>query len=463
MLFTLPAEVNAVIAAFAFLFSQPVWKHAQALLCGALLAPRASTVTAALRVIGLGSEAHFGNYHRVLNRASWNARKAAGVLLGLLVDAFSSPGQTLIFGLDETIERRWGRRITARAIYRDPVRSSAECFQKTSGLRWMSVHLLGFVPWAGRVWSLPFLSALCPSERHAPFREHGRRHKPVLERARGLIGQVCRWLPERPLVFVCDGTYAALELLAWCGRVSARRMARCDTASLTMITRLRLNAALFHPAPKRVRKKKGRARRKGNRQPSLQQRLKSKHTQWFKVTLPWYGAAGAECLIEYATGTAVWYHPGKPVVPIRWVLVRDPSGKRAPMALLSTNPQLSAEEILRAYVQRWQMEVTFEEARAHLGIESQRQWSDKAIERSTPIRLALFSLITLIARELPQPAARQSAWYTKPNPTFTDSLAAVRRALWKQMHFSMSASKADVQKNKPDPLSSLIEVLCFAG
>lgn len=463
MSFTLPAEVNAVVAAFAFLFSQPVWKHAQALLCGAILAPKASTITAALRAIGLSNEPRFCNYHRVLSRASWDGRKAARTLLGLLVKAFVAAGQALIFGLDETIERRWGPRITARAIYRDPVRSSSECFQKTSGLRWMSVHLLAVVPWAERVWALPFLTALCPSKRYAPFQNHGRRHKPVIERARALIGQVCRWLPDLPLTFVTDGSYAALDLLAWCARVSARRTARCATASLTMITRLRLDAALYHPAPKRPRKNKGRPRRKGNRQLSLTKRLKYRHTRWSTVTLPWYGAVGSERKIEYATGTAVWCHAGKPVVPIRWVLIRDPLGRREAMALLSTTLELSAEEIIRAYVRRWQMEVTFEEARAHLGIEGQRQWSDKAIERSTPIRLALFSMITLIARELPKPAARQSAWYSKEHLTFSDALAAVRRSLWKQMPFSMSTSKHHIQKTPPNLLSHLIEMLCFTG
>ena len=463
MSFTLPTEVNAVIAAFAFLFSRPVWKHAQALLCGAILAPAASTITAALRVLAKGSDEHFTNYHRVLNRACWSARKAAGTLLRLLVEAFVCAGEPLIFGIDEMIERRRGRKLSARAIYHDPTRSSAECFQKTSGLRWMSVHLLAFVPGAKRVWALPFLSALCPSRRYAPFAEYGRRHKPIVERARGLIGQVCRWHPGRALIFVADGSYAALELLGWCVRVSARRTVRNAAATLTLITRLRLDAALYRPAPKRVCGKRGRSRLKGSRLPTLAKRLKLKSTRWEKATLPWYGAAGTEREIEYATGTALWYHSGMAPVPIRWVLVRDPQGRFEAQALLSTNLQLSATEILCAFVKRWQMEVTFEESRAHLGIDGQRQWSDTAVERTTPSRLALFSFVALIAKQLPPVPARQSAWYPKENLTFSDMLAAVRRSIWKQMNFCMSTSQPDMQKNTPNFSSHLIEILCFSG
>ena len=167
MIFPPPIELAAVLAAFAPLFTRPTWTRVQTLLCGVLLAPGAGTVTAALRALGLGRQPRFEAFHRVLNRGRWSARTAARVLLGLLVDAFVPANEPLVFGLDETVERRRGKRITARAIYRDAARSSAGCFQKTSGLRWMSVHLLAHIPWAARVWALPFLSVLCASERYA--------------------------------------------------------------------------------------------------------------------------------------------------------------------------------------------------------------------------------------------------------------------------------------------------------
>ena len=185
-------------AAFASLFSRPSWRRSQALLCGALLAPANHVLTAALRALGLSGDARFQNYHRLLNRARWSARAAAGILLRLLVAAFVPKGP-LILGLDETVERRRGAKIKARALYRDAARSRRECFQKTSGLRWLSLHLLVPVRWAKRVWALPFLTALCPSARSAPCATKGRRHKSLVQRARGIIGQAVRWRPGRGL------------------------------------------------------------------------------------------------------------------------------------------------------------------------------------------------------------------------------------------------------------------------
>ena len=248
-----------MLAAFAPLFTHPSGLRAQALLCGVLLAPANHTLTAALRVLGLARQPGFQNYHRVLNRARWSARQAAQVLLRLLVEAFVPAGPVIV-GLDETIERRRGRKLTARAIYRDAARSSKDCFQKTSGLRWMTVALLAPVGWAARVWALPFLTALCPSERYAPYVRRGRRHKPLPERARGLIGQVRRWLPQRALIVVADSSYAALEFLAWCAR---------PVRPVTVITRLRLDAALYQPAPARRPGQNGRPRLKGERLPPL--------------------------------------------------------------------------------------------------------------------------------------------------------------------------------------------------
>lgn len=460
--FTPPDELGAVLASFAPLFTRPTWTRVQTLLCGVLLAPGAGTVTAALRALDLGRQPRFEAFHRILNRARWSARAAARVLLGLLVEAFAPTGQPLIFGLDETVERRRGKRITARAIYRDASRSSAECFQKTSGLRWMSVHLLASIPWAARVWALPFLTVLCPSERYAPFAHAHRAHKPPVRRARALIAQVGRWLPARALIFVADGGYSALELLDWCARTSARRP---SGARLAFITRLRLDAALYTPAPARRTGQLGRPRLRGQRLPTLAKRLADPATAWHAATLPWYGAVGsAKCEVEITSDTALWYHAGKPPVAIRWVLIRDPAGRFEPQALLSTDLNTGAERIVAAFVRRWAMEATFEEAHAHLGLEGQRQWNDLAIARSTPTRLALFSVVALAVKagggKLP---TRGAAWYAKTLPTFADALAHVRRQLWRQMGLCLSASPTENRKPTGDIFTHLTELLCYAA
>src|SRR3954449_5813042 len=274
---TLPAELAFIILAFRPLFSHRVWGCVQILLIGAILAPGKRTVTSVLRVMGLSDEAHFQNYHRALNRAVWNCCHAGLVLLRMLLTAFV-PSGPLVLGLDDTIERRWGARIRARGIYRDPVRSSDAHFVKTSGLRWMSLMLLAPVPWAGRVWALPFLTALVPSERSR--REQERRHRTLLDVGRQLALQVRRWLQGRDLVLVGDSGFSALLFLD-----AMRR------GGVATITRLRLDAALYDPAPPRLPGTVGRPRKKGARLPTLSQVLDDESTSWQALVVPgWYGA-----------------------------------------------------------------------------------------------------------------------------------------------------------------------------
>jgi hypothetical protein len=449
---TLPAELLPLIVEFASLFSKPVWEHAKLLVVGAILAPGKRTVTAALRVCGLSQEKGFVNYHRVLNRARWSAMAAAQLLLHLLVSTFAPEGE-LIFGLDDTIERRRGEQIKAKGIYRDPVRSSHSHFVKASGLRWLCSMLLVEMPWAEAIWGLPFLTVLCPSQRY--HQERGRRHQKLTERAQQIIRLLSRWLPDRALIFVGDGSFAVLELLA----------AVRQTANASLITRLRLDAELWDRAPERKPGQRGRRRVKGARRPSPQQRLEDEQTAWRKVAVePWY--RGEKRDLEIYTESCVWYKSGFAPVEIRWVLVRDPEGEFEAQAFLSTEVEHSPEQILKWFVRRWRMEVTFEEARAHLGLETQRQWSDLAIARTTPVLLGLFSLVTLMADRLIKDQSlpvRTAAWYRKELPTFADALAQVRSCLWKSCHFSTSSQKREVVKIPRSLLERLTDAVCYAA
>jgi len=449
----LPSEIVRVLRVFEDVFSERVWDWVQVLVVGAILTPGQRTVTAVLRVMGLSEERQFQNYHRVLNRACWSSRELRRRLLLAVVAAFVPGDAPVVVGLDETIERRRGAKIAAKGIYRDPVRSSKSHFVKASGLRWISMQVLAEIPWAGRVRGLPFLAVLAPSERYDL--EHGRRHKTLPEWGRQMIRQLRRWLPGRALVVVADSTYAVLELLA-------------DAAGLphpvTVITRLRLDAALYDPAPPREPGIKGRPRVKGERQPTLAQRLLDPATVWATLTVPWYGGGTAQ--LEAATGTALWYHPGDPPVALRWVLLRDPAGQFEPQALLSTDPTGPPPQIVAWFVARWPLEVTFQEVRAHLGVETRRQWSDLAILRTTPALLGLFSLVTLFARARldgqPLPI-RQAAWYAKPAPTFSDTLAFVRRCLWPVTVFSTSPSSDEVIEIPRTLFDRLTDSLAFAA
>jgi DDE superfamily endonuclease len=258
----------------------------------------------------------FQNFHRVLNRAEWSPLAASRILLGLLVAAFVPAGPVVV-ALDDTLERRRGTHIAAKVIYRDPVRSSQSHFVKVSGLRWVCLMLLVPIPWVGRVWALPFLTVLAPSARYHTSR--GRRHKTLLDWALQLVLLLGRWYPTRALVLVADSTYAAIELLACCSRAAVQ---------VTMITRLRLDAALYAPAPP----------------PTSQHR------------------------VEIVSQTAVWYHSGKPPAPVRWVLIRDPKGAFPTQVLLCTAQDIEPAQILAWFVQRWQLEVTLEECHARNSI-----------------------------------------------------------------------------------------------
>ena len=447
---TVPTRFAAVILSFAGLFRQRTWRWAEELLAGAVLAPGIRTVASVLRVLGRSGERHFVNHHRVLSRAAWSSRAAARVLLGLLVRAFVPEGP-IVLGIDDTIERRRGAHIAARGIYRDPVRSSRSHFVKTGGLRWLSVMLLAPIPWACRVWALPVLTALAPSERYDSQR--GRRHKRLTDWARQMLLQMRRWLPGRTLVMVADSSFAALDLL---GSLAPH---------MTCITRLRLDAQLYAPAPPRPRGTPGRSRKKGTRRPALSAVLLDGKTRWQRLVVPrWYAHTARP--IEIASDTAVWYHAGLPVVPLRWVLIRDPLGRFEPQALLSTQPEMAPLDVVQYFVQRWQLEVTFEEMRRHLGMETQRQWSTLAIARTTPVLLALYSLITLLATRLVQHRVlpiRQAAWYRKTLPTFSDALAAVRRHWWRSIALSTSSRERDVIKVPRRVFQRLHEAACYAA
>jgi hypothetical protein len=415
----LPPEMILVLRPFAQAFSERTWEWVQVLVVGAILAPGRRTVTAILRVLGLCQDRQFQRYHRVLNRVKWSGLLISRILVTLLVATFLAASVPLIIAADETIERRSGDKIRARGVFRDPVRSSKKHVIHCFGLRWISMMLLVPVPWSTRVWALPFLTVLAPSEK--TNREGGKRHKTSIDWIGQMILLVRRWFPDRAIILVVDGGLAAVKLGLRCCRL---------LVAVTYVSRLRLSAALYDPPLPTSPGKRGPKAKKGRRQLSLQARVSDPTTVWTTVTIPWYGGTWRE--VDLASGTALWYTPGEDPLPLRWVLVRDRAKNRAfaPQAFFATDQQASAAQIVEWFVLRWNEEVTFEEVRAHLGVETQRQWSEKAIARTTPALLGMFSLITLLGYRLTQDQpmpVRTAAWYTKQTATFSDVIALVRR------------------------------------
>jgi hypothetical protein len=311
--------------------------------------------------------------------------------------------------------------------------------------------LIAPIPWAHRDWALPFCTALTPSERY--YCDRGRRPGKLTDRARQMLLMVKRWLPQRDIVIVADSSFAAIELLA------------AVSAQVCVITRLRLDAALYEPAPPRRADSVGRPRRKGARLPTLQAVLANARTSWQTVTVTrWYSQG--ERPVKVVSGTALWYHAGKPVVPLRWVLVRDPQCRFKPQAFLCTDQTASPDQVLNWFVKRWQVEVTFEEARAHLGMETQRQWSARAIARTTLVVLALYSIIALLAKQRigEQPIIlRHAAWYEKEAATFSDTIALVRRWFWCKQALSISEGPSEMIKIPRPLFDRLTDTLNYAA
>lgn len=446
----MPAEIMAVMVAFAPVFSERIWDWAQTLMLGAILTPRQRTVCAALRAVGLGQERQFQNYHRVLNRARWSGMRASRILLGLLLAAFVPAEAPVVFAADDTLERRRGPKIKAKGHFRDAARSSQKRSISSEGLRWMSLMLLTPLPWSARAWALPVLTVLCLHPTTSAAR--GKRHQTCIDRIGQMVGVLRRWLPERRVVLVTDGALVAVKL----GH-------QCVQQQVTFVSRLHLNLRFFDPPTPKRSGQRGPQAKTGARQPTLEARLQAPDTAWTRTTVHWYG--GKLRRVDLVSGTAWWHTPGDPnPLPLRWVLVRDPQAKFKPTALMSTDLSATPAQVIAWYVRRWNVEVTFQEARAHLGVETQRQWNDRAIERTTPLLLGLFSLVVLLAQQLtrthPLPV-RTTAWYTPSQPTFVDVLALVRSHLWTETKLLKAHVPPGVQELPRSFLDDLVQTLAY--
>lgn len=399
---------------------------------GAIVCPGSRTVCNLLRSVGLQSERCFPKYHRLLSQDKWSAKWLSGLLLKLLVCAFVKPDEVLVFGIDDTIERRWGPKISKRGIYRDPVRSSKSHFVKCSGLRWLSLMLLSSLPWleAGVYWALPVLTALCPSERY--YQTRGKQPKSLLDWAHQIITWLSRKTRElnRPVYLTGDGTFATYELFM-----------HAQQLDIGLIARMKFNIRLFDlPSTNQPKNKTGPTPPVGKRLPHMHKTLLDKQTKWKSVVFSeWYGKCNKKMLM--CSGVAIWHKSNTVMVRVKWVLIKDPDDKLEAVLLACTDLELTAEKIVTFFVRRWRIEVTFAEVRRHLGVESQRQWSDLAIERSTPCLMALFSIICLMANSLhpKQPIKpNTTAWYRKTAVTFSDLLSAVRLEIWQKTELSIS-------------------------
>lgn len=447
-MYILPAGFQDTISHFSFSFRKDVWPKVELLLIGAILCPGSRTVCNVLRSVGLQWEKNFPKYHRLLSRDKWSAFQLSSVLLRLLVNAFIEKGAPVVLGIDDTIERRWGRKINKRGIYRDPVRSSKSHFVKCSGLRWLSLMVLTHLPWleAGLSWALPVLTVLCPSERF--YTKQGKSVKKLTSFASQMISWLGRKSKslQRSIYLVGDGSFATLALFM-----------KAKESHIGLIARMKLNARLYDLPPKVYPKgKRGPKPPVGEQLPNMKKYLTDKGLKWKKVSFSqWYGNREKQMLVT--SGVAIWRKSNTMLVKIKWVLLKDPEGKLDPVLLACSHFEVDAQDLVSFFVRRWRVEVTFAEVRRHLGVETQRQWSDLAIERTTPCLMALFSIICLLANTLHRYEnliPNRTAWYKKKRITFSDVLATVRLEIFQKFK-PLISHENDLIKGCNDQTSTL--------
>jgi hypothetical protein len=443
-------EIIQLLSVFSVAFTVPTFAKVLVLIFGTILAPGRRTVTAALRMMGLGADPHYSKYHRVLNRDRWSPWLVSKILLSLIQRIFLSSGGSLILMIDETLERRRGEQIKYKGWFRDPILSTKEHVVKSLGIRWICLAVLVPVPWSQRPWALPFMTVLALGEKTSS--RLNKRHRTLVQWAEFMIDKVRCWQPEREITLLGDGSYAAIVLVQRCQRLKK---------AVRLVSRLRLDARLFDFPVPQPKSKRGPKPKKGARQVQLTQRLEDPQTNWKKLKLMLYGK---QHLIEFVTGISLWHTPGQEPVVLRWVLVRCPQDSFEPAAFFCSDTHISARQIIVCFALRWNIEVTFEELRAFLGFETQRQWSDRALERTTPCLFGIFSLVTLMAKvlypnELP---VRQTSWYIKEDATFSDALAAVRRHLWSHLNYERSSQNPDLFLIPQPALFSLVESACYS-
>jgi hypothetical protein len=448
----LPEFILTVLSPFGVAFTQPTWQKVLILVLGTLLARGRRTVTAALRITGRGQDPHFSRFHQVFNRAVWSPLQLSRILLGLIRDALIGFDQGLILVIDETLERRRGPKIRKRGHHRDPIASSRTIDVFSSGLRWLVLAIVVAVPWTHTPWALPLMCVLAPSQKVDD--RLGRRHRTLTAWAELLLRVLRRWAPALPLTLLVDSSYSSITFAMACHQRDVR-----------LIAPLPLNACLYAPVPAPVpgqKRSRGQPPQKGPRLPQLGTLTDVLDQVWHEAEIRWHD--GTVRRLRLASGMAWWYHSRTERVWVRWVVSVDPEGRWETRAYFSTRVADAPEWIVRTSLKRWTIETMFEESRAHLGVETQRQWSDRAIERETPCLFGLFSVIALLGQVLHRRgklSVQVTAWYRKEEPTFSDVLAAVRRECWGLGNTCEGAMTPGRGKQADSDWDRLMDAVCY--
>ena len=359
----LPSTMITVLSIFLPLFSSPTYNNFLLLFYGHILCKGRRTITEILKRIGLKNIKNFSKYHDFFRKAKWSSLKGAQILFVRLVACV--PGEILV-SIDSTIERRKGSKIKSLGIQRDPVRSTRQRKVLVPGLNWLVCALHIKLPGCSRPWALPFLSILMPPKHPLSTSLNkkdvtsSKKHKTMTEWTCQVAMLLRRWLgPNKKISITVDNAFATYALAN-----------KCIDYDVVLISRMRMDARTFE-FPLESPKKRGRKKLVGQRLPTFKTMLEDTAIVWNTLELNWYG--GERKKIEYLTGCCLWYGYGIRPVPIKWILTREPNRNATAAVLFSTDIEMMIETVIENFICRWQLEVTFEEARRHLGMETQRQ------------------------------------------------------------------------------------------
>lgn len=444
----LPDQILNILNIFSPLFSRPVYKNVVLLFVGHVLTKGRRTIADILRTLNLHNLKNFSKFHWILSGAKWSALRASGILFSEIINIFS-PAEVII-AIDTHVERRKGEKIKGLGRQRDAVRSTKKRKILTIGLLWLVASVSVNFPGCPTSWALPFFSQLVPpknplsTSRNESDLSRQNKRKTLTKWTIQLIKVIRRWLKASiRFVIVADVAFACHKIAHACAKMNG-----------ALVSRMRMDARIFNfPDPNK--KRRGRPLLVGKRCPLFSDYLNDPSVIWKEVVVNWYGGKKKRLLIY--TGINLWYAYGIPPLPIRWVLVKDPNNETEPVVLFSTHAGHSAERIIEIFVSRWSIEVTFEESRRHLGIETQRQWSDKAIERATPCIFASFSITVIIGMKLSREKGdkipmQNTSWYQKSHLTFSDVLVYVKLAILKRRYFTQFGLKTELGKRELEEL-----------
>lgn len=444
----IPDAVQTLLASFSRDFASSVWQRFLSLLIAAVMVQGRRTVWRLIRRSGERSTGHFSSYHRVFSHRHWSSLSLARRLAVAVVDRFV-PGGVLELAGDDTVSQHRGEHVYGKGCHRDAVRSSHHHLVHRWGHKWIVLALRVRVTGTSRTWALPMLVALYRTPEESL--KAGVVHKTPPQLMRGLLALWIRWFPRRKSVFAGDGGFASHELAAFASRHGSR---------LTLISRIPPNAVLHDLPPLRKPGQTGRPRLVGPRLPSPAEVVAS-DVSGRRMTVKWYG--GGARRIEVITGTGHWYRQGRGLVPLRWIHVRDLTGSHRDEFFFSTAAGMSVRRIVEAYVGRWDIEVTFEEMREHVGLETTRGRCRNTVLRVEPCLFCLYTLIVYWFDHLPRrnQKAIHVAWVGKTAITFSDALTSVRCNAWDDSLFPHPATDQAIEKLTPRKKAAILSILAL--